>query len=364
MDLGLFCLMTQRDGSTGIGQLYADNLALVKLAEDIGFGIAWIAEHHFSNYSMCPAPHVMMGHLAAHTSRIKLGAGVLVLPLYQPVRLIEEIGMVDILSGGRTVIGIGAGYQDFEFKRFGLSLTEAWAMTHEMLDIIELASERASFSYEGRHYCLPECPIAVRPLQRPLPPIYVAGNDPAMLQRVARKGYTTFHTVGYNGTDAYQKVRAHVESNFRTAGFGPERLRFAMQRYVYVSDDQADLLDAAERVRFIARTAAALRAKHERLDGTFIDAAPFAGELTLEQIVTNVYLGTPEQCAEKMVREIELLNPAHLSCFMQFGGLDGKRALLSMERFGAEVLPLVRKALPALETLGEPGPKTAGQAFP
>lgn len=354
MKLGLFCLMTQRDSSQTIAQLYQDNLQLVKLAEDVGFDVAWLAEHHFSNYSMCPSPHIMAGFLAAHTKRIKLGGAVLVLPLYQPVRMLEEIGMVDILSGGRTIIGIGAGYQDFEFKRFSISLEDNWAMTHEMLDIIELAYTRPSFSYDGKHYKLAEMPIAVRPLQRPMPPVYIAGNDPKMLQRLARNDYISFHTVGYNGVEALLKVRQHVESQFRTANVPVERLNFAYQRYVYVSNDRKDVLDAGERALYVSRVAAALRNKYERLNGTFIEATPFAGELTLEQIADNVYFGDPDTVAERIVRDMKLLNPMHLSCFMQFGGMDGKRALRSMERFAAEVLPKVRKAVPNFDRFGEP----------
>ncbi len=354
MKLGLFCLMTQRDATQSIASLYADNLAMVKLAEDVGFDIAWLAEHHFSNYSMCPSPHVMAGFLAAHTRRIKLGAAILVLPLYQPVRLLEEIGMVDILSGGRSVIGIGAGYQDFEFKRFGVKLEDNWAMTHEMMDIIERAYTQPSFSYDGKHYKLPEMPIAVRPLQQPMPPVYIAGNEPAMLQRLARKGYISFHTVGFNGTDALLKVRQHVESNFRAAKVPVEQLKFAYQRYVYVTDDKKDALEAAERILFTNRIALALRGKYEKLNGTFIDPVPFANEPSLERIASNVYFGDPDTCAERMVNEIKTLNPIHISCFMQFGGMDGTRSMRSMERFAAEVMPKVRKALPDLDRIGEP----------
>jgi alkanesulfonate monooxygenase SsuD/methylene tetrahydromethanopterin reductase-like flavin-dependent oxidoreductase (luciferase family) len=353
MKFGLFCLMTQRDSSHTIARLYDENTTLVQLAEQIGFDIAWLAEHHFSNYSMCPSPHVMAGYLAARTQRIKLGAAILVLPLYQPVRMLEEIGMVDILSGGRTVIGIGAGYQDFEFKRFGVRLEDNWAMTHEMLDLIELAYTKASFKYEGRHYKLPEMPIAVQPLQKPMPPVYVAGNEPAMLQRLARNGYISFHTVGYNATDALLKVRSHVESNFRAAGVPANKLNFAYQRYIYVSDDRKDVLEAAERVLYTSRVAAALRGKYEKLQGTFIEAEPFPGELSLEQIAKNVYFGDPDTIAEKMAAEIKVLKPQHISCFMQFGGMEGKRSLKSMERFGAEVLPRLRKALPDLDRIGE-----------
>ncbi len=348
MNFGLFCLMTQRDASQTIAQLYDENLQLVKLAEDIGFEIAWLAEHHFSNYSMCPSPHIMAGYLAGQTKRIKLGAAILVLPLYQPVRMLEEIGMVDILSGGRTVIGIGAGYQDFEFKRFGVKLEDNWEMTHEMLDIIELSLSRPSFSYSGKHFQLAEMPIAIRPLQQPMPPVYIAGNEPKMLQRLARNDYISFHTVGYNGVEALQKVRAHVESQFRIANVPVERLNFAYQRYIYISDEKADLRDAAERALYVSRVASALRNKYEKLEGTFIKPEPFAGELTIEQILENVYIGPPDVVAERMVRDMKLLNPMHISCFMQFGGMEGRRALRSMQRFAAEVLPKVRKAMPGV----------------
>lgn len=352
MNFGLFCLMTQRDASQSIAKLYDDNLQLVKLAEDIGFDIAWLAEHHFSNYSMCPSPHIMAGYLAPQTKRIKLGAAILVLPLYQPVRMLEEIGMVDILSQGRTVIGIGAGYQDFEFKRFGVKLEHNWEMTHEMLDLIELAYSKPSFSYDGKHYKLPEMPVAVQPLQKPMPQVWVAGNEPKMLQRLAKSGYVSFHTVGFNGTEALLKVRNHVESNFKTAGVPASKLNFAYQRYIYVSDDKKDVLDAAERVLFTNRIAAALRNKYETLNGTFIDPVPFANEPSLEQIASNVYFGDPDTVAEKMVKEMKLLNPMHISAFMQFGGMDGRRSLRSMERFAAEVMPKLRKAIPDFDRFG------------
>src|SRR5213079_3389647 len=94
---------------------------MVRLAEACGFEIAWFAEHHFSNYSASPSPLLLAGYFAGLTSKIKLGTGVIVLPLYHPVRLIEEMGVVDAMSGGRLVIGIGTGYQKFEYGRMGVS---------------------------------------------------------------------------------------------------------------------------------------------------------------------------------------------------------------------------------------------------
>src|SRR5439155_4911473 len=106
MKLGLFNLMTQRDASIAPRQIVEDTVAMVKLADEIGFDVAWFAEHHFSNYSVFPSPLMMAAHCAGITTRIRLGTAVLVLPLYDPVRLVQEIVFLDTQSAGRAVICI------------------------------------------------------------------------------------------------------------------------------------------------------------------------------------------------------------------------------------------------------------------
>ena len=119
MHFGQFNLMGYRTPGTKAHELYDNAIEQVKAAEANGFEIAWFAEHHFSNYCVCPSPLMMLARLAGETKRIKLGSAVVVTPLYQPVRLISEIGMVDALTHGRLVLGVGSGYQPYEFERFG-----------------------------------------------------------------------------------------------------------------------------------------------------------------------------------------------------------------------------------------------------
>ena len=161
MKLGLFSLMTLRAPDDG-RQLIKETVDMVKLAEAIGFDTAWMAEHHFSNYSMCVSPLVMAAYCAGLTRTIRLGTAVLVLPLYHPVRLVEELGLVDQLSDGRLVIGIGTGYQGYEFAHFGVSLEERVERSLEMADIIERFAVAEIFSYSGKHYTLEEMPICTR----------------------------------------------------------------------------------------------------------------------------------------------------------------------------------------------------------
>ncbi|MBI3513795.1 MAG: LLM class flavin-dependent oxidoreductase, partial [Proteobacteria bacterium] len=144
--------------------------------------IAWFAEHHFSNYSLCASPLMLIAHVAPLTKRIRLGTAVVVAPLYNPARLVAEIATVDALTNGRLVLGIGSGYQPYEFERFGEDLAESAEMTEEMLEIIKLGLTQDFFTYDGKHYKLPKTHIAARPVQKSLP-IYVAGHSVPLFRR-------------------------------------------------------------------------------------------------------------------------------------------------------------------------------------
>ena len=155
MDFGLFCLMPQRDPQKSAGQIAREAVEQAVLAEEFGFDAVWFAEHHFSNYSMIPSPLLMAAYAAGQTKRIHIGTGVLVLPLYEPARLVEEIAFVDQISGGRLYLGLGSGYQDYEFSRMGRRLADSQDAFIEFLDIIEKSFQTGELGHEGKHYKIP-----------------------------------------------------------------------------------------------------------------------------------------------------------------------------------------------------------------
>ena len=199
MKFGLFNLMTQRDASVTPREIISDTASMVQLADAIGFDIAWFAEHHFSNYSICPSPLMMAAYCAGITKHIRLGPAVLVLPLYNPLRMVQEIGLLDVQSEGRAVIGIGSGYQKYEFDRFNRKLSEKGEISMEAWDIIEMAMREGAVEYKGKHFDVPYSPLSVRPLQKPSPDIYVTGLEPAVVQRTAQSGHFPFITAGWRG---------------------------------------------------------------------------------------------------------------------------------------------------------------------
>ncbi len=158
VQFGLFNLMSYRDHPDGIAGVVADTRSMVLLAEEIGLDVAWFAEHHFTNYSISVSPLVMMAHMASATTRIRLGSAVIVLPLYQPMRVAQEIALVDQLSGGRVVLGIGTGYQPFEFARYGVDVDARGDTFLKYWDVIEEALTTGTVSEAAQALGLPATP--------------------------------------------------------------------------------------------------------------------------------------------------------------------------------------------------------------
>lgn len=353
MHFGLFSLMTQRDRAMSARQLYQEMVEQVKLAEAIGFDIAWFAEHHFSNYCLCPSPLAMAIALAPQTKRIRLGTAVIVVPLYHPLRMLEEISMLDVISNGRAVIGLGTGYQQYEFHRFGIGLETARDTLLETFDVLEQYLAGGPVRYDGKAIRIPETHFVVHPIQR-RPQVYVAGlaRDPITQGRAAAHGYVPIFTTGWSTIEQMAETRDLVTAANKQAEGDQLRAPYAMQRYVFVTDDRSEALRAAEAARYIRRVAMSMRNNVARLDGAFLQEIPAPDEPPLEEIASRLVMGDAETCAEKLAAEIAALQPVHVSCFMALPGIEQPRTLRSMERFGSEVMPFLDRALGGLAQIG------------
>ncbi len=346
MQYGTFNLAPQRDSTDGDGKIIANVVEQVRIAEALGFDVAWIAEHHFSNLSLSPSPLMTAAHLAGVTERIGLGTGVVVLPLYQPMRLVEEIAYVDILSGGRLHLGIGSGSQAHESRGLGTDLLDARTRFEEVLDIIEMAFENGVVEHRGRHYEIPETTLSLRPVQRPHPPIYLAGlaGDAALMERAARRGYIPFASAAWAPVATVAAKREGYVEGYRAIGRDPASMPFAAQRLIYVTDDPKDAANAAEHAIYTYRVVRAAKSGGAHFDGHVIRPDPVPGEDGVETILRDGLVGSAEHVAEKLLADIEGLGLTHMSCFMNFGGLEHERVVRSMERFMRDVVPAAEAA--------------------
>lgn len=352
MNFGIFNLMGLRDNPRGVAGVIDDTTSMVKLAEDIGFDIAWFAEHHFTNYSISVSPLMMAAFMAGKTERIRLGAGVVVLPLYHPMRVAQEIALLDQQSGGRAVIGVGTGYQAYEFERFGAEVAQKTEMFLEYWTVVEQALTEGQVAFQGRFIQVPETRITVRPVQQPMPPVFCTSPSPQILRQLARWNATPFVTAGWRGSKALPGLVDKVRSSWVAAGLEAARMPVALQQYIHVTDNKQQALEAAERARYVGRMVTALRSPDLVLEGSFVQAPAFEDEPPLETFRDNLIIGDAHYVAERMLAEIRELDPIHYNGFFQFGDMPIAHARRSLERFGSEVIPLLERELGPLDAIG------------
>jgi len=353
MDFGIFNIMQQRDPAKSAKQVYDEAIEQTMVAEQLGFARSWYAEHHFSNYSLCPSPLMMCAHMAGRTSRIRLGTAVVVAPLYTPARLLAEIGMVDTLSNGRLDLGIGIGYQRYEFERFGVELDHAREMTGEMIEIVESGLSSAAFEYQGKHLRQARSSINCKPLQKPTPPIWYAGGDPEHLKRVARNGHTLFVTGVLGGVTRMKQTREMFEKVAAAEGVAPANVRMGVSRLAFVTRSKKDADHYINCALYQQRLAVSLKLRREKVMNDYIvQEQPYDDEPDVETIRRNLPVGDVDTCIEKIVRIARELKPVHITIQTQVGDMDHKKSLASMELWAGEVIPGV------MRELGMPRPAT------
>lgn len=353
MELGFFNLLMHRDNPRGITGVVDDACQLVESAEELGFGTAWFAEHHFTNYSLSVSPLMMAAHMAGRTKRIKLGPCVVVLPLHHPLRAAQEIALLDQQSGGRAVLGLGSGYQPYEFERFGVDVANKTQVFLEYWDVMRAALVEGRVHYDGKHIQLPNTTVAMRPQRAGLPPLFVTSTHPDVLAKFGPDGAVPFISGGKSGrTTERMSARDNALRNWALAGLDPATMPVAMMQFIAVIDTKAEALVAAERGRYYARMVNALRASVLKFEDGMLVPGPAQDEPSLEQFCENYCIGDPHQVAARVVDDIRALDPVHYNCVFQFGDMPIALARRSMERFVAEVLPIVERELGPLDRIG------------
>jgi len=188
MDIGTFLLM-QSPGARSSEEVYARGIEQAQAAEALGYRNVWLGEHHFSTYGYLSRPTQFATYLAAKTTKLRVGTAVIVVPLHHPLLIAEEIAMLDILSGGRLDVGLGRGYQRYEFERFGLQLDAGGHRWDEAIDILLKSFEGRPFSYEGNLFKIPETSVYPQPVQKPHPPIWITAQSEYAIDAAVRRGF-------------------------------------------------------------------------------------------------------------------------------------------------------------------------------
>ena len=342
-EFSLFSLMGYRARGTALGEILTDTVELVRLAEDSGFEGAWFAEHHFSNYCVCPSPLLMVSHCAGVTSRIRLGPAVVVVPLYHPVRLIEEIGMVAELCRDRMLLGIGSGYQPYEFDRFDADLAKSKCELEEFIDLMDAAFSSETFNFDGEVTRLPETSIATRP--NCLPQVWVAGDSESTHRLAARRGYTPIITGRGASSDYLADMRARIDTSYAAEGVCLDNHSLGILRFACVTESAAETESYVENARYQLRLATALRNRDEAMDGGMMVEAPAPGEQSLEEIARNLPVGDAETVAERLTTDIRASGASHVLLNIQAGASTMTQARRTIDVFAQNIRPAIEEAL-------------------
>jgi alkanesulfonate monooxygenase SsuD/methylene tetrahydromethanopterin reductase-like flavin-dependent oxidoreductase (luciferase family) len=358
VDFGVFIMMQQRNAQKSSRQILQEAVEQTCIAEQAGFGAAWYAEHHFNNYGLCPSPLMMVAHCAALTTRIRLGTGVVIAPLYNPARLIAEIALADQFSNGRLNLGIGGGYQQFEFERFGVSLDSAKEVALEMLDMIELGLTKSTFSYDGKFLKQPPSAISVRSVQAPLPDVWIASADPSLMRRAIRSDYTMFVSGVLGGSKRLERVREGIDQLCLEENKDPAKAKVGLLRFAYASENQREIDHYVDCSRYQQRVAVSLKRRTESVaDDYMVAEKPFEDELPLDKIMSNLPVGPVDEVVAQLVQEIRTVKPRHVAIQTQVGDFDHRTMMRQLELWGERIIPAVQRELgvapaPRAATLG------------
>ena len=314
---------------------YQEKIQLLQEAERLGFRGYHVAEHHLSPLDLAPSPNVFLTALAQATGRLRIGTIVHILPLYHPVRLVQELCMLDNLSGGRLDVGIGRGIRAVEHEWFGVAPDEAAARTEEVLEILVSAMSSGNLAFEGRFYRIPDAPLALLPVQRPLPEIWYAGTP----EFPGRRG---MHFV----TRTSQAAARYWQLWDETRDGGAHLNRQAPAPWVGTTKHVV-VRETEEEARAVARrawpvfcenwAATSLRTPDGRV--TPEQTADFDSVLGEGERLLVGTPGTIREYLERVLEEVGGRPSFYFAPAVQWGDITYGEALASLQLLAAEVMP-------------------------
>jgi alkanesulfonate monooxygenase SsuD/methylene tetrahydromethanopterin reductase-like flavin-dependent oxidoreductase (luciferase family) len=337
VDLGIFDHLDRRE--VPLGEHYESRLRLLERYDAAGFAAYHLAEHHATPLGLAPVPGIFLAAATQRTRRIRLGPCVYILPLYDPVRLIEEICMLDHLSRGRFDLGVGRGIVPYEMAYFGFHHLETEEIYREALEIIVQGLTSEVLDYRGSRYTYRKVPMVLRPFQQPHPPLWyglghLEGAEWAAIHRV--------NVITNNTAEASAPLFERYREVWQRKHGGGPLPRLGMSRHVVVAPTDAEA-EALARPNY-----AVWYANLTKLWRDF-GSIPirFARDFDEARQRGIAIAGTPARVREEIERQVTASGCTYFVGRLMFGNMTEAQAAASIELFTAEVMPHVSALTPA-----------------
>ena len=314
--------------------VYRQTIEQVQVLDRLGLDLVWFSEHHFVEDGYLPNFVPVAAAVGATTTNVRISTDIALAPFAHPLRLAEDMAILDLLTGGRMELGLGLGYAPHEFAAFGIPRARRVSLTEELIEILRLAWSGERFSYAGKRYSFDDVLVTPTPVQSGGPPLFLATTSPASVDRAVR--YDT-HVLP-QGQSAI--VLDRWRDLTRAAGRDPDAHRVGVIRSVLVTDDP-------ERDWPPVRQAERYRMK---VYGGFAEAAGLGGQDMFKadgRLDQRIIVGDVETCATELTRYVLALGLTDVVTWGAVPGLAPDAMTPFIERFVREVVPMVKARVAA-----------------
>jgi alkanesulfonate monooxygenase SsuD/methylene tetrahydromethanopterin reductase-like flavin-dependent oxidoreductase (luciferase family) len=336
IEFGLFDWIDR--GQRPLQQLYRERLQLLEKADSLGFAGYHLAEHHFTPLGMAPSPSLFLAAAAQRTGNIRLGPLGYLLPLYNPLRMIEEICMLDNLSNGRLDLGFGRGISPYELGYFGVDSSESRLIMDECLAVLIKGLTQERLDHQGKYFQFRDVPMELYPLQRPYPPLWYPTRSLESVKQAARQGYNCVtigppHRVRQAVSAYWETWNTHQDDNGRL-NFHVAEPRVGVARQVIIAETEKEALELAKAAHqdwFQSITNLWHAHDDHGPDGNF------GWEPSIQD--QSIIFGTADQVKDQVGQFIDETGSNYLLCAFAWGTLSYQQSLESMLMFAEVVMP-------------------------
>ena len=354
MKVGIALNMLHEPGRPDVAVVH-EHLALGDLAEPLGFDSLWGLEHHFTGYAMSPAPTQLLAYFAGRTKRISLGTAVIVLPWHDPIRVAEQIALLDIMCGGRCLFGFGRGAASVEYEGFGIPMGEARPRFAEAAEVIVKALANETFEHQGQFFKIPRTSIRPRPISNPERRFYASSVSPESAEVIARLGFGMLLIMQNEWSKCREDIdKFHAMS--QAAGFAPRAPIILTNVSCAESRDEAK----ERAMRYLGRKWQSIDDHYRFSDGhlsvvkgyesygkTAKTYAKLKDPANLKK-ATDFYVsiqivGTPDDCLQQIGELQKVTGLEHLVAEFAFGNLPHHEAERNARLFADKVLPTLQR---------------------
>lgn len=336
MKFGLL-LTAVHDASTPPAQHVEEHRELVRTADELGFEVMVAGQHFIGTELRYYQPVPYLTHMAQFGPNMRVATGILLLAMLSPVQVAEEMATLDVVTGGRAILGVAVGYADREFVALGVEKADRGPRFDEAIAIVKALWTGEPVEHEGRFFRFEgQARASVLPLQEPRPPIWVGGNSRPAVRRAARTG-DAWYVPPFPTHDALREL-LEVFAEERAKHELPPARELPIRREVIVSDSKEEARRGAER-----RSRARYRTYLQwGLGGDLADTGGSFAEANEDETSGRFFLGAPEEIAASLARLRDEVGMTHFVFKPQWPGLPHAEAMAQLERFGTEVMPLLR----------------------